>query len=50
MKKNKKEDHGYLGVGLAIGLLFGIALDNLGVGLGLGIVFGVALNNKKKSS
>ncbi len=39
-KKQKKSS--YIGVGLALGVVFGLMLDNLGVGIALGVVFGTA--------
>lgn len=33
-----------LGLGLALGVVFGLAISNLPIGLGLGLVFGSVLN------
>ncbi len=36
------KDNYYVGVGIALGVAFGAAFDNVGLGLALGIVFGAA--------
>jgi hypothetical protein len=36
-----------LGVGIALGLVFGAATDHLGLGLALGIIFGTAIGAAK---
>ena len=42
-KSEIKVDAHYLGVGISIGLMFGIAFDNIGLGLSMGVVFGLCL-------
>lgn len=39
-KSEIKVDAPYLGVGISIGLMFGVAFDNIGLGLSMGVVFG----------
>jgi hypothetical protein len=36
-------DRKYIGLGIALGVVFGVATDHLGLGLALGIVFGTAI-------
>jgi len=39
----------YIGVGLMIGVLIGVYLDNIGLWISLGLVFGVSIENRKNS-
>jgi hypothetical protein len=34
----------YVGLGIALGVVFGAALGRIGLGIALGVVFGVALS------
>lgn len=36
-----------LALGIALGLLFGVVIDNIGVGLALGVTAGLLLPGKK---
>ena len=38
----------YIGVGLIIGVLIGVYLDNIGLWISLGLVFGVSIENSKQ--
>jgi hypothetical protein len=40
-------DKRYIGIGIALGVVFGAATDHVGLGLALGIVFGAALGAAK---
>ena len=42
-KSEIKIDAPYLGVGISIGLMFGVAFDNIGLGVSMGVVFGLCL-------
>lgn len=44
---NKTEGTSYIGVGIAIGLAFGVAIKNIGVGLALGLAIGAGINSVK---
>ncbi len=46
MKKIDSDDK--IGLGLALGVVFGLAISNLALGLGLGLVFGSLPNFKNK--
>ena len=46
-KKTKPADY-YIGIGLCLGLAFGVAFDNIGLGISLGLVFGIATQQAKK--
>ena len=46
MKKIDSDDK--IGLGLALGVVFGLAISNLALGLGLGLVFGSLPNFKTK--
>ena len=45
---NKKKGF-YIALGLMIGLLIGVYLDNIGLWLSLGLVFGASIENSKHS-
>ena len=45
----KKKKGFYIGIGLMIGTLIGVSLDNIGLWLSLGLVFGVSIENSKQS-
>ena len=45
-EKSKKETEYYIGVGLCLGIAFGVVFDNIGLGICLGLVFGVAMQKK----
>jgi hypothetical protein len=45
-EKSKKESEYYIGVGLCLGIAFGVVFDNIGLGICLGLVFGVAMQKK----
>lgn len=47
MKKLDSDDK--IGLGLALGAVFGLAISNLALGLGLGFVFGLLPNFKNKN-
>jgi len=54
---NKKEFNNrdkMIGIGLALGVVFGAAIDNVGLGIGLGLAIGVGVgsmqNNKTKKN
>ena len=42
-KSEIKVDAPYLGVGISIDLMFGVAFDNIGLGLSMGVVFDLCL-------
>lgn len=44
-KSEIKVDAPYLEIGISIGLMFGIAFDNIGLGLSMGVVFGLYLGS-----
>lgn len=46
MKKLDSDDK--LGIGLALGVLFGLAISNLALGLSVGVVFGSISKFKNK--
>jgi len=46
MKKRDSNDK--IGLGLALGVIFGLAISNLALGLGLGLVFGSLPEFKNK--
>ena len=46
---NKKKGF-YIALGLMIGLLIGVYLDNIGLWISLGLVFGVVLENNYDES
>lgn len=46
MKKINSNDK--MGLGLALGVIFGLAINNLALGLGLGLVFGSLPKFKSK--
>ncbi len=55
-KPSKKPDNSLaspsLAIGIGLGVVFGVALDNVAIGISLGLVFGVSfstLQNAKKS-
>ncbi len=39
-----------IGIGLALGVAFGVALDNIGLGIALGVVFGIVMDKRKKEA
>ena len=39
----------YIAIGIMVGLIVGIYLDNIGLWLSLGLVFGVSFENSKQS-
>jgi|TARA_R110000765_G_C18697686_1_gene581414 hypothetical protein len=39
----------YIAIGIMVGLIVGIYLDNIGLWLSLGLVFGVSIENRKNS-
>ena len=39
----------YIGVGLMIGVLIGVYLDNIGLWISLGLVLGVSIENSKQT-
>lgn len=39
-----------IGVGIALGVAFGVALDNIGLGIALGVVFGAVMDKRKKEA
>ena len=39
----------YIGLGLMVGVLIGVSIDNIGLWLSLGLVFGVSIENSKQS-
>jgi len=45
-EKSKKESEYYIGVGLCLGIAFGVVFDNIGLGICLGLVSGVAMQKK----
>jgi hypothetical protein len=45
-EKSKKESEYYIGVGLCLGIAFGVVFDNIALGICLGLVFGVAMQKK----
>ena len=38
----------WLGIGLAVGAGFGVAIENVAVGICIGLVIGIAVGNAKK--
>ena len=46
-KKSLPSGAGF-GIGIALGVVFGVALDNIGMGIALGVVFGAAFNAAQK--
>lgn len=42
--KNQNKKGSHMGIGLALGVVFGLALNNLGIGIALGVVFGAAVD------
>jgi len=49
MRKPKKESEKYkqgqwIGIGIALGVVFGAVVDNIGLGISLGLVIGVAVD------
>jgi hypothetical protein len=49
-KDNEKEkpSGSYIGIGIALGVVFGLALDNLAIGIALGVVLGVGFDESNK--
>jgi len=45
----KKKKGFYIAVGLMIGVLIGVYLDNIGLWISLGLVFGVSIENSKQT-
>jgi len=45
----KQEKDNYLAIGMLIGVLIGVFLDNIGLWLSLGLAFGCCLEYTKKS-
>ena len=45
-EKSKKESEYYIGVGLCLGIAFGVVFENTGLGICLGLVFGVAMQKR----
>ena len=45
MKEEEKSEY-YIGVGLCLGIAFGVVFDNISLGICLGLVFGVAMQKK----
>ena len=39
-----------IGIGMALGVAFGAALDNIGLGIALGVVFGIVMDKRKKEA
>ena len=39
----------FIGIGLALGVAFGAAIDNIGLGIALGIAIGAGLGTKAKN-
>ena len=47
--KDEKEtkDASYLGIGISLGLIFGIAIKNIGFGLAIGVAIGAGVDSQK---
>jgi hypothetical protein len=46
MEKLKSRTPNYVGVGVCLGLVFGVAMDSIPIGLCLGIAIGAALQRQ----
>lgn len=46
----KNKNISYVGLGLCLGVAFGLVFDNLAIGVGVGLAIGVGLDSRKNKN
>lgn len=50
MRKGRLKAGRWVGIGLALGVALGAAMDNVGIGIALGIAIGAAMDHREAGS